>query len=224
MLRIAGLSAGYGAIGVLADIHLRVAEASCVAVVGSNGMGKTTLLKALMGLVPARAGRILLDGEDIAGLPAHLRSRAGIALVPQGRHIFPALTVRENLALGALEHGVRIVDAIAGAVARFPVLEPLLNRPGGVLSGGEQQITALARALCAKPRVLLLDEPTEGVQPSVVAMLEATLHDLVAERLAILLVEQNRDFVGRTAARTAIMNKGRLLDAAPVPMARDASG
>ena len=210
MLEIAGLSARYGAVRVLADIDLEVAAGACVAVVGDNGAGKTTLLRAAMGAVPARADRLRLAGRDLRALPTRLRARAGLAWVPQGRAIFPALTVRENLALAALDRPGGPDAAVAAAAARFPVLEPLMARPGGALSGGEQRIAALARALCAAPRALLLDEPTEGVQPSIVETLAETLRALVSEGLAVLLVEQNRDFAARVADRAVTMTRGRL--------------
>ncbi len=210
MLDVAGLSAGYGGIPVLHDICLTVPARSCVAVVGDNGAGKTTLLKALLGLLPTRTERLQLAGRDVSGLPTHARSRAGMAWAPQGREIFGNLTVRENLALGALGRRGDIATAIAASVERFPALGALLERAGSGLSGGEQQIVALARALCARPRLLLLDEPTEGVQPSVVEALVGTLRDLVSEGLAVLLVEQNLDFARAVAGRIDVMERGRL--------------
>lgn len=210
MLDVAGLSAGYGNIPVLDDVRLTVAAGTCVAVFGPNGTGKTTLLKALMGLIPARAGRLSLAGRDMRPVPTHERSRAGMAYVPQGRGIFPALTVRENLALGALVRRGSPPEAVAAALARFPLLGPLADRAGGALSGGEQQVLALARALCAQPRLLLLDEPTEGIQPSIVDTLADTLASLVAEGLAVLLVEQNLDFVDTVADSAVVMDRGRL--------------
>ena len=216
MLEVRGLAAGYGPVEAIAGVDLDVAAGECVAVVGPNGAGKTTLLKALMGLVRARAARLTLDGADMAGLPTHMRSRAGMAWAPQGREIFTALSVRENLALAALGRPGGPARAIDAAAARFPVLAPLLDRPGGALSGGEQQILSLARALCAGPRLLLLDEPTEGIQASVVETLCETLRDLVAGGLAALLVEQNLDFVEAVAARVATLDRGRLDGGGPV--------
>lgn len=210
MLEVRGLAAGYGQVEAVAGIDLDVAAGECLAVVGPNGAGKTTLLKALMGLVPARAARLALDGSEVGGLPTHMRSRAGMAWAPQGREIFTALSVRENLALAALGRPGGPARAIDAAAARFPVLAPLLDRPGGALSGGEQQILSLARALCAGPRLLLLDEPTEGVQPAVVESLGGTLRDLAVGGLAVLLVEQNLDFVDAVAARVATLDRGRL--------------
>lgn len=216
MLEVRGLTAGYGPVEAIAGVDLDVAAGECVAVVGPNGAGKTTLLKALMGLVRARAARLTLDGADMAGLPTHMRSRAGMAWAPQGREIFTALSVRENLALAALGRPGGPARAIDAATARFPVLAPLLDRPGGALSGGEQQILSLARALCAGPRLLLLDEPTEGIQASVVETLGETLRDLVAGGLAALLVEQNLDFVEAVAGRVATLDRGRLDGGGPV--------
>lgn len=216
MLEVRGLTAGYGPVEAIAGVDLDVAAGECVAVVGPNGAGKTTLLKALMGLVRARAARLTLDGADMAGLPTHMRSRAGMAWAPQGREIFTALSVRENLALAALGRPGGPARAIDAAAARFPVLAPLLDRPGGALSGGEQQILSLARALCARPRLLLLDEPTEGIQASVVETLGETLRDLVAGGQAALLVEQNLDFVEAVAGRVATLDRGRLDGGGPV--------
>ena len=216
MLEVRGLTAGYGPVEAIAGVDLDVAAGECVAVVGPNGAGKTTLLKALMGLVRARAARLTLDGADMAGLPTHMRSRAGMAWAPQGREIFTALSVRENLALAALGRPGGPARAIDAAAARFPVLAPLLDRPGGALSGGEQQILSLARALCASPRLLLLDEPTEGIQASVVETLGETLRDLVAGGPAALLVEQNLDFVEAVAGRVATLDRGRLDGGGPV--------
>ena len=216
MLEVRGLTAGYGPVEAIAGVDLDVAAGECVAVVGPNGAGKTTLLKALMGLVRARAARLTLDGADMAGLPTHMRSRAGMAWAPQGREIFTALSVRENLALAALGRPGGPARAIDAATARFPVLAPLLDRPGGALSGGEQQILSLARALCAGPRLLLLDEPTEGIQASVVETLCETLRDLVAGGSAALLVEQNLDFVEAVAGRVATLDRGRLDGGGPV--------
>ena len=216
MLEVRGLTAGYGPVEAIAGVDLDVAAGECVAVVGPNGAGKTTLLKALMGLVRARAARLTLDGADMAGLPTHMRSRAGMAWAPQGREIFTALSVRENLALAALGRPGGPARAIDAAAARFPVLAPLLDRPGGALSGGEQQILSLARALCAGPRLLLLDEPTEGIQASVVETLGETLRDLVAGGPAALLVEQNLDFVEAVAGRVATLDRGRLDGGGPV--------
>lgn len=216
MLEVRGLTAGYGPVEAIAGVDLDVAAGECVAVVGPNGAGKTTLLKALMGLVRARAARLTLGGADMAGLPTHMRSRAGMAWAPQGREIFTALSVRENLALAALGRPGGPARAINAAAARFPVLAPLLDRPGGALSGGEQQILSLARALCARPRLLLLDEPTEGIQASVVETLCETLRDLVAGGQAALLVEQNLDFVEAVAGRVATLDRGRLDGGGPV--------
>ena len=218
MLDAAGLSAGYGGMTAVSGVDLAVAAGERLAVVGRNGAGKTTLLKALMGLASARAERLSLAGRDLRAAPAHARGRAGMAWVPQGRGVFSALTVRENLLLGAL--GGRTAGrrdaarAAAEAVARVPAVAPLLDRPGGRLSGGERQAVALARALSARPLLLLLDEPTEGLQPSAVDALADTLRGLAAGGLAVLLVEQNREFAARAAGRAAVMERGRLAAAA----------
>ncbi len=215
MLQVEGLAAAYGRIPVLRGVSFALAQGERLAVVGANGSGKTTLVKTLMGLLPASAGSIRLDGEDITAWPAHRRSRAGIACVPQGRELFPGLSVRDNLRMGCRS------DKDAGAaidrvVALFPVIASLLGRAGGTLSGGEQQIVATARALCAAPRLLLLDEPSEGIQPSVVADLARVLAGLQGPGApAILLVEQNLTFAADVAATALVMQRGKVARALP---------
>ena len=166
MLNVQGLRAAYGRIPILHGIDLAVAEGSFVGILGHNGMGKSTLLKTLIGLLRATAGRIEFSGQDITNAPPHRRGLAGLGYVPQGRAIFAKLTVRENLELGAVEHAMskaereRVIDEV---LEELPRLKPILGRAGGVLSGGEQQILALARCFCGKPRLLMLYEPTEGI-------------------------------------------------------------
>jgi branched-chain amino acid transport system ATP-binding protein len=215
MLVVDGLGAAYGRIPVLRGVSLTLAPGERLAVVGANGSGKTTLVKALMGLLPASAGTLLLDGEDITRWPAHRRSRAGIAYVPQGRELFPALSVRDNLRMGCRSDG-EAGAAIDRVVALFPVIGSLLGRAGGALSGGEQQIVATARALCASPRLLLLDEPSEGIQPSVVADLVGVLAGLRGpEAPAVLLVEQNLTFAADVAETALVMQRGTIARALP---------
>ncbi|MAG98532.1 MAG: ABC transporter ATP-binding protein [Rhodospirillaceae bacterium] len=211
MLDVRGLCANYGRIPILSDIDFSAAKGEVVGVLGHNGMGKTTLMRTLIGLVPAVRGRIELDGEDLAPLPPHLRARRGLGYVPQGRQIFPQLSVLDNLRMGAVAS--RRPEAVVQSVIEdFPALKPLLDRHGGALSGGEQQILALARCLCAEPRLILLDEPTEGIQPSIIDRIEDILLRLRDERrLTIVIVEQNLDFVAALCSRVMIIQKGRIL-------------
>lgn len=212
LLEARRLSAGYGSIPILRDIDLQVAAGEVVGILGHNGMGKTTLMKALMGLIPISAGQVQVCGADVTRRAAHGRARAGIGYVPQGRDIFPALTVRENLAFGASAAARNREAAIKKAVASFPVLENLLDRKGGALSGGEQQILALARALTGEPRVLLLDEPTEGIQPSIVDQMEEhLLREAERNGMAVLVVEQDMGFIGAIAQRVLWLQKGQIV-------------
>ena len=210
MLEVGGLVAGYGRIGVLHGTALSVGEGSCVGILGHNGMGKTTLLRAIMGLLPARAGRITLDGAEIQRLPPHLRARRGLGYVPQGRQIFPALSVLDNLRFAVVAKGGRGAMVLEEVLDEFPELRRLLDRPGGALSGGEQQLLALARALCGRPRLLLLDEPTEGIQPSIVEAMIDRIHGLRRRGLSVLLVEQNLDFIQSLADRILLIHRGRI--------------
>jgi urea ABC transporter ATP-binding protein UrtE len=212
MMRVRDISAGYGRIEILRGISLEVAAGSCIGILGHNGMGKTTLLKTLIGLVPCTGGSIEWEGRTIERLPPHARARAGIGYVPQGRQIFPGLSVLENLhfAARASHKPVAVADAV---LAEFPELDRLLNRPGGTLSGGEQQLLAVARALCGQPRLLLLDEPTEGVQPSIVAALVERISALRGRLgLAVLLVEQNLEFIRALADRALLIQRGRIVN------------
>ena len=215
MIEVEGLHAGYGRIGVLDGVSLRVGAGECVGILGHNGTGKTTLLKALMGLLPAARGSIRLDGEPVERLPAHRRARAGLGYVPQGRRIFPALSVLDNLRFAAAAAGLG-EEAADATLADFPELPRLLDRPGGALSGGEQQILALARALVARPRLLLLDEPTEGIQPSIVQAMAERVRGLRAARgLSVLLVEQNLDFIRALSDRVLLIHRGRIVRELP---------
>jgi ABC-type branched-subunit amino acid transport system ATPase component len=215
LLEAKGLEAGYGQIKVLRDVGFSVEDGEFLGILGHNGMGKSTLLKALAGEIPAMKGSIRFQGKQLVGLASHIRARAGIGYVPQGRQIFPALTVRENMKMAAL--GARqSLDIVERTLERFPRLQSIVDRMGGVLSGGEQQILALARCLCAAPKIVLLDEPTEGVQPSIRDEIIETLHRLRLETgLTLLLVEQNVRFMESLADRVLHMDKGRLLVGAP---------
>ncbi|RYY68164.1 MAG: ABC transporter ATP-binding protein, partial [Comamonadaceae bacterium] len=212
-LEASGLVAGYGAMTVLRALDLAVAPGEIVGVLGANGMGKTTLMKALAGLVPAHAGAIRTLGRDVTRLAAHERARLGIGYVPQGRGILVALSVEENLRIAwrGDASAEPEMDAVARAVALFPRLQRLLDRPGGALSGGEQQLLALARALVPAPWLLLLDEPTEGIQPNIIDEIAATLKGLrESEGLTILVAEQNLDFILDCADRVLLLEKGAI--------------
>lgn len=223
MLRLEGLRAGYGRVPILAGIDLAVSAGELLGILGHNGMGKTTLLRTVMGYLPATAGRVRFREADITALKPHARARRGIGYVPQGRGIFPALSVRDNLRMGCMLAGDRRGAGIAGILERFPRLERLLERPGGALSGGEQQLLALARCLCGKPELLLLDEPTEGIQPSIVEEMAETLAELRDKTgLTIVLVEQNLEFIGALASRVSILEKGRIVGDVPPGATGDA--
>lgn len=210
MLKVEGLRAGYGRIPILHGIDLSVAEGEFVGILGHNGMGKTTLLKTLIGLVKTNDGAIHFEGTNISREPAHKRNRRGIGYVPQGRDIFPNVSVRDNLRLGMAVQKVDEAAVLAEILEEFPRLAPLMERSGGVLSGGEQQILALARCLCGSPRLLLLDEPTEGIQPSIINEIVDVLRMLRDRRgLTIVLVEQNLEFIAKLAERVLIIQRGR---------------
>jgi urea transport system ATP-binding protein len=211
MLEVKGLDVYYGESRILREVALSVAPGKLTALMGRNGVGKTTLLKAVMGVLPSRAGSVSLDGRDLTNTPPETRARAGIAYVPQGREIFPKLTVEENLAMGLeARPGPRPKkipkDEVYGL---FPFLAKMEKRLGGNLSGGQQQQLAIARALLGKPKVLLLDEPTEGIQPSIVEDIGRVLEGLKAQGdLGILLVEQFLEFAKSLADDYVIMDRG----------------
>jgi len=212
LLDVRSLSAGYGAIPVLREVSFQVGEGEIVGVLGHNGMGKTTLMKALVGHIPITGGSLALGGVEVTHVPTHKRARLGMGYVSQGRDIFPSLTVRENLAIGAAALGHDRTAAVDQAVGEFPILGRLLDRKGGALSGGEQQILALARALCGQPRLLLLDEPTEGIQPSIVDEIEDYLVRRAKESsLAVVVVEQDVGFIAAMANRVLWLQKGTIV-------------
>lgn len=209
LLEAEGLRAGYGRIPILQGVSVALGRGEVVGVVGHNGMGKTTLLRTLVGELRAGAGTIRLDGRDVTRASMATRARLGIGYVPQGRGIFPDLSVRDNLRMGAI-----LADGegwIAEVLERFPLLEGLLARRGGALSGGEQQILALARCLVGGPRLILLDEPSEGIQPSIVEQIVDHLRDVRSRLgLSILLVEQDLELIADLADRVVVMKKGRI--------------
>ncbi len=210
MLTVERLDAAYGGSQVLWSVGLEAPSGHVVCLMGRNGVGKTTLLKTVMGLVPARGGRVTLDGADVTRWSPDRRARAGIGYVPQGREIFPHLTVEENLRISLL--GCGRAAALDEALDLFPALKRLLGRKGGVLSGGEQQMLAIGRALLTRPKLLMLDEPTEGIQPSIILEIEEAIRRIRTELgLAVLLVEQYLDFAERLADSYVIMAKGAVV-------------
>ena len=216
MLEVRGLSVAYGESQVLWDVALDVPAGSVVCLMGRNGVGKTTLLKSIMGLLPVRSGRISFDGTDLGRRRPEERAACGIGYVPQGREIFPGLSVQENLRIGLLGRGRRGDgsgggDPLEDVFELFPKLKALLGRKGGVLSGGEQQQLAIARVLLARPKLLLMDEPTEGIQPSVILQIEEAIERIKAQGISVLLVEQYLEFAWRLASTYAIMRKGTIV-------------
>ena len=211
MLELRGIDAGYGRVQVLRGLSLtaRAGEVTCV--MGRNGAGKTTMLRAIMGQVAVSAGTVTLDGQPVQGLPAHEVPRMGIGYVPQGRRLFGALTVAENIEVGLMTRG-RGVDVRERVLTLFPRLRERLGQQARTLSGGEQQMLAIARALCLEPKVLLLDEPTEGLQPSMIALIRDTVTALKSTGVATVLVEQRVDAVLSMADRVAFVTGGAVAE------------
>jgi len=209
MLQVEGLSAGYSGSRVLDNLNLSVRRGQITAILGRNGMGKTTLMRTLMGLLSIDSGRILFDHQDIAGLRPFEIARLGISYVPQGREIFADFTVLENLRLGFLGKGNANAEIPGEVFDRFPILYERRNQKGGTLSGGQQQQLAIARAMIGRPKLLLLDEPSEGIQPSIVMEIAADLHRISRDDgLTILLVEQNVQMVLPLASHCAFIENG----------------
>ena len=212
MLSVDAIDLYYGASQALRRVSLTAEKGEVTCILGRNGVGKTSLLRAIFGVQPIRAGQIAWEDRDLTGLSPYQRARAGLALVPQGREIFPRLTVAENLETGfaVLPRGLRHVsDEI---FALFPVLKEMLRRRGGDLSGGQQQQLAIARALVTRPRLLVLDEPTEGIQPSIIKDIERIIRGLAARGdMAILLVEQYFEFARDLAASYLVMQRGEVV-------------
>ncbi len=214
MLNISNLRSSYGESEVLHGLDLNVAPGEIVAIMGRNGMGKTTLMKTLMGIVPARAGQVTVDSVDVTALKPHQRVANGIAYVPQGRMIFSSMTVQENVETGLTSTGEKTVPG--DIYELFPVLLEMKGRRGGNLSGGQQQQLAIARALASKPKVLLLDEPTEGIQPSIIREMARTLRRIRDEKgLSIVVSEQVLSFALDVADRVVVIENGAFVHDSP---------
>jgi urea transport system ATP-binding protein len=212
MLELAQVDAFYGNSRALQGVNLQIEEGEFLSVLGRNGVGKTTLMRSILGLMDRVTGRMTLDGIDLSALPTHQRARAGIAYVPQGRGILPRFTVRENLVLGSFAAAKAGSEIDEWILDLFPILKDFLGRSGGNLSGGQQQQLAIARALMAKPKIMLLDEPTEGIQPNIVEQIEAVIVRLNREhRITVVLVEQNVEFARRASTRFVFLEKGRVV-------------
>ena len=210
--RVESLDQHYGSAQVLRQVGFEIMPGECLAVLGRNGAGKTTLMKCLMGVLPVTRGRILVDETEISGWSSHRRSVAGLAYVPQGREIFSELTVGENIEAAARAHGTFGTAIPEETIALFPVLKQMWRRPGGALSGGQQQQLAIARALVTRPSLLILDEPTEGIQPNLVA----TIKDVLASfkgKISLLLVEQYLDFAISLADAFVVLSRGSVAEA-----------
>ena len=214
MLAISQLNVGYGQSRVIQDVSFSVGSAEILAIMGRNGMGKTTLLKSLIGILPSRSGSITLGDTEIAAMPSYERVRCGVAFVPQGRMIFPFLTVTENILTGA--RGLVEPSAWDEIYALFPVLFDMRKRKGGNLSGGQQQQLAIARALVTNPKVLVLDEPTEGIQPSIIKDIARALKEIRQMRkLAIIVTEQVVSFMMEVCDRALVIERGRFIHESP---------
>ena len=213
MLDVQKVDQFYGSSHTLRGVSLSVKEGECLALLGRNGVGKTTLLKCLMGVQPIASGKIMFDGQDISRLAPHARAAMGMGYVPQGREIFARLTVEENILMGMATKSGRAAKTIKGEIFElFPVLRTMLSRRGGDLSGGQQQQLAIARALVAEPRLIIFDEPTEGIQPSIIKDIGRVIN-LLRERgdIAILLCEQYFDFARELADRFVVMSRGEVV-------------
>lgn len=225
LLQVLDIETDIGGSRILRGVTLDVRSGELVALMGRNGVGKTTTLRSITGVRPIRSGSIHLDGRRIDRLSIDARARAGIGYVPQGRDIFPHLTIEENLRIGLVVHGrkgAEARDAMDRVFTLFPVLKEMLSRKGGVLSGGQQQQLAIGRALLTKPKLLILDEPTEGIQPSIIDQIGDTLKLLKADgTLAILLVEQYVDFCREIADRFYAMDRGAVTVSGPIALLTD---
>lgn len=212
MLKINGLNQYYGESHILWDIDLDVEAGACICLMGRNGVGKTTLLKSILGLLPIKTGALMFDQQAIEKQPTDRRARAGIGYVPQGREIFSQLTVEENLKIGLSARKDKLKEIPEKIFELFPVLKQMLNRRGGDLSGGQQQQLAFGRALALDPKLLMLDEPTEGIQPNIVREIGDIIIKLnEEEKLTVLLVEQKLPFAKRVGKQFCLMGKGRIV-------------
>lgn len=213
MLEIKNVNQYYGGSHILRDVSLQAEVGQCHVVLGRNGVGKTTLLKCLMGLLPIKSGQILLDGKDISKMSAEQRVQAGLAYVPQGREIFSMLSVEENILIGMAKFSASKIKGVPAYIYElFPVLQEMKHRRGGDLSGGQQQQLAIARALVSEPKVLILDEPTEGIQPSIIKDIGRVIRKLAdAGTMSIILVEQFYDFAEELADRYVVMARGEVI-------------
>jgi urea ABC transporter ATP-binding protein UrtE len=214
LLSASELRAGYGAGDVLQGVSIEVNQGEIVAVLGRNGVGKSTLMKALIGLLPLRAGKVVLSREDITGEPPNRRAKRGIGYVPQGREIFPHMTVADNLRMGRFIRSGKGDDKalLERICSYFPFLRHRMAQRGGTLSGGQQEMLSIARALNGDPRLFLLDEPSDGVQPSIVQEIGEFLQHLVARQpIGVLIVEQNVELIQEVAVRAYVMDKGRIV-------------
>src|SRR5215210_7933031 len=223
MLRVETIDLSYGASRCLRGVSLEADPGRITCVLGRNGVGKSSLMRAIVGLERVQSGRILWEGRDVAGMAPAERARAGIGYVPQGREIFPFLTVQENLetALAAAPRGASVPEEV---FSLFPILRQFLRRRGGDLSGGQQQQLAIARALTARPRLLILDEPTEGIQPSIIKDIARVIRHLARDRgMAVVLVEQYFEFARDLADRIAVMVRGEVALGGPVGTLDDAA-
>lgn len=213
MLEVDDIHVSYGAVKTLFGVTLSARPGEILCLLGRNGAGKSTVMKSIMGLLPLNAGRITMEGADLTGRPAHLVPRAGIGYIPQGRRLFKELTVAENIEVGLMTRRMGS-DTRAWVLDLFPRLQERLDQKAGTLSGGEQQMLATARALCLRPKVLLLDEPTEGLQPSMIALIREVILKMRDEGLAIVLVEQRVDAVMSIADRVTFIENGRDVETA----------
>ena len=223
MLRVEGLNQFYGESHTLWDVGLTIPEGTCMCLMGRNGVGKTTLLKAIMGLLPIKSGKVHFNGQDVSNLATDVRVRRGIGYVPQGREIFPRLTVEENLRVGLSARQDGLKEIPENIYQLFPVLKQMLRRNGGDLSGGQQQQLAIGRALATNPKLLIFDEPTEGIQPNIVHDIGTIIQQLnQKEKITVLLVEQKLPFARRVASDFCIMEKGKILAGGKIPELTDA--